>query len=139
MKKRLNIKIEEVKIDQELQVVGMFGGPCGGGGNGGGIQGGTQAAQNAANQASAMGIGNVGQIANEGVADCSSFGSSNQGGALGPIIAKNIQGRMQKAPIGHVVDALKDPTIQSITCPSSTGINAVVDGVFGAPVSGLWR
>ena len=35
MKKKLNIKIEEVRIDKYLQAVGMFGGPCGsGGGNG---------------------------------------------------------------------------------------------------------
>jgi hypothetical protein len=34
MKKKLNLKIEEVKINKNLQSSGMFGGPCDGGGAG---------------------------------------------------------------------------------------------------------
>ena len=93
MKKKLNIRIEEVEIDQELQVAGMFGGPCGGGGGSyqhgsgkyGGLQGGTKGAQNAANLASSFGIGNIGSIANNGVPETSghvaSFDSYEHPGA----------------------------------------------------------
>jgi len=79
MKKRLSIKIEEVKIDKKIPLGGMFGGPCGGG-----IVGGSQAAQNAANMASAMGIGNIGSIANNGTTMAGTPEGSFNGGYTHP-------------------------------------------------------
>ncbi|MCD4678368.1 MAG: hypothetical protein K8S18_20630 [Desulfobacula sp.] len=68
MKKKLNIKVEEVKIDKELQSSGMYGGACGGACGGGAAAG---------NAAAAAGIGNIGSIAAGGGPGSGMFGGSS--------------------------------------------------------------